>query len=427
MSAPRRLKHIDEELDRQLDQDELHAVGGTEYNIIAQRPDRTVPVCPECGQPMKNHGLFSKQYLDYTSGEDEPTRYITLTYKFYKYICVNPECSCVYQEPKDFADKNRHITKRLEERIVQRAMFYSYDKTSGKVGATVSKQAVGQILNAWITAKDALREQFVTPTCLGLISFEWERKNYILVVDAANTSIPIIDVIPEISSSAIQMVLNNLDKTAIQTVVVCFNQIVIDTVTGELPDAEIMITTDDLLEMVKHLFESFFRSDAKQVGTHLKRSILGDPNKVSDYLQQDVRSLFAQHPTLDEAYQLRNRLMYILSPDFGPEELWEWHDMITGRQMDIYGIPYQYIESYWRNILVYYRRRHEITPELYNKLEKLDKKLKERRPLSKNALRARILYSGRTEGPGAWEGIPLDSVMENIDNLLNQIEEEDNV
>lgn len=430
MIKPRKLKSYDQQLDDKLDLEDLAATAGDNYDVYAMNPDTAIPNCPLCKMRMKNHGKYERKYMDYIVDLDGKPRFITLHYLFYKYRCFNEDCErTLYQKPVEFATENANVTRRLESLLTRYAACMSYSQVEQRVYGTVTKQAVGQITKRWVGSKDEERGiLFYTPQVLGIISFLWENKSYILVVDAGNKEIPIIEVLKSIGEDEIIVLLNHFNKGIIRYVVTDCNETVVNTVKDQLPGVEILVDTDALLKAALDGFWEIIKSDAKHIMNDDKVRLMKDPRILNDYDANVIRRITGDKPRVSNGYVHINSLRSILSNEWDVSDIQSWDNKIPIDCKNEFQEASGYIEKYWRELLNFYKRRRVVTPELYKKLKKLDEKLREFRNCSDELFRARVLYvclNGRNikSRDGKWHGVPYEDVMATMDSLLNEMEE----
>ena len=427
---PRKLKSYDQKLDDRLELEKLAATEGDAFNIYAMNPDTSIPDCPLCKKRMKNHGKYERQYWDVVFNEDGTPQFITLHYLFYKYRCLNEECELtLYQKPVEFAVENANVTKRLEALITRYASSMSYSQVQQKIYGTVTKQAVGQITKRYVDGKDEERGAFFyTPRVLGFVSFLWDNKGYIIVVDAGDRNLHIIDILKAIDTDEIIILLNHMDKKVIRYVVTDCNDVVVNTVRDQLPEAEVLVDTDALLQGALDGFWQIVKSDAKHTMNDDKARLMKDPRLLSDYDGDMIRRITDKKPRVSNGYDHINMLRSILSRDWDVSDIQDWEYKIPIDCKEEFYEASVYIDEYWKELLNFYKRRRVVTPELYAKLQKMDKKLQEFRNCSDELFRAKVLYvcfNGRNvkSTDGKWHGVPYEVVMDTLDSLLNEMEE----
>lgn len=438
MSKPRRLKAYEKELDETLDLEQLAATAGDAYNIYAMNTDTAVPNCPLCKQRMKNHGKYERQYLDVISSNIEKPKFITLHYLFYKYRCLNEDCNLtLYQKPIDFAYENANVTKRLENLIVRYASFLSYSQVEQRIKSSVTKQAVGQIVKRWVEQKDIERgDLFYTPRVLGLFSFLWDDqkrvkkhiRGYVLVVDACDRDIHIIDVLKEISTDEITVLLAHMEKNKIEYVVTDCNDIIVSAVIDQLPNAEVLVNTDILFDSAVDGFKEIIKKDAAHTMNVDKRRLLTNPSNLSNFDAICIKNVTDAKPRVNNGYDHLNLLRSILARKWDITDIREWENQIPIDCADEFGLTSLYIDTYWGELLNFYKRRREVTPELYEKLKKLDLKLRSFKLCSDEVFRAKVLYLSKIgeeikESRGQWRGVPYADVLNMLDTLLNEMED----
>lgn len=434
---PRKLKYYDQELDAQLDIEELAATGGDSHHIFAMCHDTSTPVCPRCGGPVENHGKFKRLYIDVTTDEDGNHQIVELDYLFYKYRCLDDECPTVFQKEIDFARENAHLTRRMENYIIELACYMSYSGVSDTVLSIVTKQTVGQIIKRWVAEKDDERGFFYTPRILGLVSFELDTSNYILAVDAEGEKQNIIEVIPEVDSSLITAFIRKLDALHIEYVLTDCNPTIVDTVKSILPKAEVLVDTEALLADVLMEFDDLIKKDAKHTPNNVKKFIKEDPSKYQAtgdvdtdrniYEIREIRDALKNKPRLSDAYDHVNRLRGILSQEWDATDIHQWANSIPPSCEGVFAISVGDVEEYWNELLRYYMRRTEISGDLYQHLQQLNDQIKKLKRYSDEILRTRILYLpellNMMDTSDKWIGVPLETAIAVMKCVINQTEE----
>ena len=428
---PRKIKNL--ELSNELDIEQLVATGGDSMNIYAMNFETEVPTCPECHQHMRNHGKFERQYLDVISEKGELPRIVILHYLFYKYRCENEECGkTIYQKPIEFARESANVTYRLENLIMKHAVTMSYSQVEQKIRGAVTKQAIGQITKRWTNCKDAERGMiYFSPQVLGMISFFWDNQEYILAVDASDGNLIIIDVIMGVETEKIQLFLSHLNKENIVYVVTDCNPIVVESAKDMIPGAEVLVDTDALFKEVLDSFRKIIRAEAMHVANVDKERLLKAPNELSEWEVTRVRDITEIKPRVSTAYDYVNTLRSILSRDWDITDIKDWQYKMPIDCEEEFSIASAYVDEYWKELLNFYKRRTVVTGELYGKLQKLDAKMKKFKNCSVEIFRARVLYLCKIgqkikETDGYWHGADYETVMDMMNQLVNELEEKRN-
>ncbi len=435
---PRKIKNCDEKLDDQLNIEEIVATGGDARHIYAMNLDNTMPVCPECGGPVKNHGRFKRSYIDILINEDENPQIIELDYFFYKYRCLDEDCPTVFQKPIEFARENARVTRRLEDHLMRMACHRSYSGVSEALSGMLTKQAVGQIVKRWTADKDAERRVFYTPRILGLMSFEIDRSNYVIAVDACGKEQRIIEVIPEVDSALITAFIRKLSASDIECVLTDCNPSIVDTVKSSLPKTEVLVDTDALMADVLEEFNDLIHMDAMHTPNHIKDYLMTDPAdfKATGNVEEDeniyqikaIRDALKDKERLSDAYDFVNRLRAILSKEWDATDIHQWKNNIPVSCNGMFPISAADVDTYWNEFLRYYMRRNEISGELYQKLQVLNEKINSLKRYSDEILRTRVLYLPALmelveENEDQWNGVPLDVAIDAMNTTIRQMGE----
>lgn len=432
MGRARRSRQYNIELTENLDIEELEAIEGDSYNIVAMNADREMPCCIRCEGEVRNHGRFEKEYTDIIKKDDGTLKFISLHYVFYKYRCTNCDCHTLFQKPIYFARENANVTKRFEDYVVHLAMYLSYSKVENIIKSAVSKQAVGQIIKRWTAAKDEERGNFFTPKTLGLVSCKSDKDYYIVVIDATDKDLCVMEVLPSKSSDLIISLLNHMDNSEINFVITDCDPMIVDTVRDRLPGAELLVDTAALLEVVVSNFNQIINEDASHVYNVDKDRLKKNPAILKEGDGSRIRDITNTKPRVSSAYDHVNNLRSILSREWDIDEIWAWKEQIPIDCKQEFELTSAYIEAYWQEFMNFYKRRTVVTDELYEKLMLLNEKIQKNfTSYSDEILRSRILYSSHTnkkteDGEIKWRGIPIDIVLKTIDTLIQEMEGQKN-
>ena len=236
--ARKSIRHWDDDRTALLDLDELFVIKGQgdNRNYFVWLQDQEVEHCPICGgDTIKNHDLFSKTYYDIIDDHGNK-RIITMTFQFYKYRCLNPDCRHIFAKNISFASQNDNVTYRLEEEIARRVIGgSSYTEISTQLSFAITRQAVGQIFNRWVRNKEERRKVKTHPEALVVVSGRTDRDLYTLFLNIDN-GIFIFDAIYGVSSLEITSKLRQYGLSHIETIISDCNPTIVDTINDNLPD-----------------------------------------------------------------------------------------------------------------------------------------------------------------------------------------------
>ena len=179
-----------------------------------------------------------------------------------------------------------------------------------------------------------------------------------------------------------------------------------------------------------------FRS---QIDPKIKHAITLPAESVSQYNQGRMKETFKSRKKLFEIYNHVNALRTIIKSDdhldYKKFEGWldgipdEDYNLSTKKDTDVRETVFSevsvYVEDYMKEILNFYRRRKNITGDVYRKIRLLVDKLQNWSDRAPELMRTRILYSDKIDtyedlADSQWTGVDYEDVMKNIDLLISE-------
>ena len=100
-----------------------------------------------------------------------------------------------------------------------------------------------------------------------------------------------------------------------------------------------------------------------------------------------------------------------------------WMDDLSEDDRTTFAMTFLYFDSYWSEIVNYYKRRTDVSGSRYEKLYKLNQKIEQYFSQCTNDIfRARMLYSDfqKFDNKTPWHGIPVDDLLDILDDMITE-------
>lgn len=408
------------------------------YTVIDS--DDSKAECDICQQDGEPYEYYQKCYIDCMVDGTGKSQYVILDHRFVKFLCRKHGKLHKFSKEYAFAEKNSNVTKRMENRVVFLAVRTSCNEAAQKVGYIVSRQAVGNVVRRWTERCDLLRGSFNTPTDLAVISAMNNERGYIFFADISYNKFRIIDVVSGISAANIEIVLKRFELTKIATVITDSNSVLVDALRGGLSDlTELSVDVESLLPPIIDGMRKYMNLFERQIDPKIKHAITLPAESVSQYNQGRMKETFKSRKKLFEIYNHVNALRTIIKSDdhldYKKFEGWldgipdEDYNLSTKKDTDVRETVFSevsvYVEDYMKEILNFYRRRKNITGDVYRKIRLLVDKLQNWSDRAPELMRTRILYSDKIDtyedlADSQWTGVDYEDVMKNIDLLISE-------
>lgn len=428
MAKPRKLKKISKRLTELLDIDELTAIGGDDYDINAMSPDTALPVCVECEGPVENHGRFERTLTDIVTVNGKK-QFAKLHYAFYKYRCLDPECGTIFQKPISFVKENSKTTKRYENEVLRHVMFESIDKTRNDMKAyvvgphesdVISKPAISKLIKRWVQERDDSR-RFLTPAVILIYTYETCYRSYTVIYTTGDNPLSIVEVLPGISAAGIKQYFSKIEVEYVYGVVVDCNPVIFQAVKEMIPASKIMVDTDAVKKILYDEYDDCIFERAKNYSKEVRRNLHGSGVNLNAEDAAKVYRIRQDDTVLNNAYMKYAVLFNILQEHRDILEIKAWLDDLDAKNKEIYAMTMFYLESYWSEIVNYYKRRSNVEGSTYEKLYALNDKIEAYfSQCTDDIFRARMLYSDFKEIEGSWKGMPVDVLLDKIDDMITE-------
>ena len=428
MGKPHKLKNVSKRLTKLLDIGELVAVGGDEYNIKAMSPDTEMPVCAECGKPAENHGRFERTLIDVVT-VDGRKQFARLHYYFYKYRCLDKECGAVFQKPIGFAKENSKTTKRYEDEVVHYLLYESIDKAredmegliiDGVKADLISKPAISKLVKRWVRDKDEMRN-FLTPAYVYIYSYESRHRSYAVICESEDRIFSIVEVCTGIIASEIRQFFSRVETQYIAAVVIDCNPVIYSVVHEFFPSNKVYVDVDAVKKILENEYGTCVFERAKNYSKSIRANLMGTGVDLEEEDAAKLYSIRKNDRVLREAYKRYSRILLLLQEHQDIMELKPWIEEATEIDKNVYPMTLFYLEPYWSEIINYYKRRNNVSESTYDKLYALNEKIESYfSQCTDDVFRARMLYSDFKEIENVWRGMPVDTLLEIIDNMITE-------
>lgn len=427
---------VDEALTKQLNISELKVIrclNTTPRTFLVIDTDNSPAGSPEDGESGEPFQYYSKTYLDCLE-TDDGVEYISLDHRFVKYIQTykDEQGNTRYRKFTKgyyFAERNATITKRLEQRIVLLAMKSSFLDTAAAMDNLLTRQTIGVIVKKWVKKCDVLRDKFLTPRKMAIMSGTDDENGYVFFMDIQTTKIIIIDVIAGISSDEIRKELQKFEIDKIQYLLTDSNSILVDTLRGSIADKNttLAVEADSLVPVINSKIMEYMKKHERQIPAETKDYILIAKDQLGENPGERVDAALESRPKLREIYEHVNWLRQIIKAvdRDGYDDFRKWIAQIPEDSEGIFDDASVYIENYEEEILNFYRRRREISGSVYVRIRNLVDKLSRWSERAPDLMRARMLYASIVDDyedleEHQWKGLTYEDVMDNIEMLIDE-------
>ena len=423
---PKRVyRNIDEERTDLLDQPELFVQKnrGNDRYYVAWNNDPEVDVCPRCGsEVIKIQDLFSKKYFDIIKvGTRE--KVISVEYEFYKWRCLNDECRHIFPKKINFASKYDNVTYRLENRIAELVMNgHSYGRISSLFQHSISRQAVGQIFNRWVSKKEELRRTQKSPTRIALLSGKTDRERYTILLNLDEDGIKVYDIAFGVNFTDISAMIKKIDISSLQMVLSNCDETVNYAIKDNIPEALHIIPVDYWFELVESDFAEFSHNNIRWCSVWEKDEVIMTPRGNLGLRTYDLTRILSERPIVEKPYYDFNKLRDILTRR---DEIWvydelvEWCETVDDNFKEQLDITIMQLHTYKNEIDAHVHNYDSVPEQLHTLTSSLEEVISNEKlkTFSNEVLRARVLYSVETDLQN-WSGIPIEKVIEAIEKMV---------
>ncbi len=386
---------------------------GDKNNYFVWLQDPEVDFCPICGcEVLKVQDLFPKSYYDVIVDHGQK-RLITLYYQFYKYRCQNPDCGHIFAKDIHFASQYDNVTFRLEDDI---ASFVSrgesYSNISTYFSNYITRQAVGQIFNRWISKNENQRNMNFSPETIAVISGRTDKDQYSLFLNL-DDGIRIFDIQYGVSSGDLSARMRQFAANGVKTVLSDCDPTIVDAINDNLTGATYIIPVQYWLKLVREDFRDYAHDILRWSPVRNKDSLIVIPASELTLRKTDRDYLLDTRPAIKQPYMDFNELRDLI---YNREFPWTMNDIdawTSHIDPDFRGFLEATIFRLNENKdLIYQHELHRgLVPEkLFALTEQLEDILSKAKTFSDAQLKARVLYSVPADLEN-WKGIPIEEVI----------------
>ena len=423
---PKRVyRNIDEERTVLLNQDELFVQKGrgNEQYYVAWNQDPEVDACPRCGgEVVKIQDLFSKKYYDIIN-DGTREKVISVEYEFYKWRCLNDECRHIFPKKINFASKYDNVTYRLENRIAELVMIgHSYGRISSLFQHSISRQAVGQIFNRWVSKKEELRRTQKSPTRIALLSGKTDRERYTILLNLDEDGIKVYDIAFGVNFTDISAMIKKIDVSSLQMVLSNCDETVNYAIKDNIPEVLHIIPVDYWFELVETDFAEFSHNNIRWCSVWEKDEVIMTPRGNLGLRTYDLTRILSERPIVEKPYYDFNKLRDILSRR---DELWvydelvDWSESVDENFKEYLDITIMQLHTYKNEIDAHVHNHDSVPEQLYRYTSTLEEVIsnKSLKTFSNEVLRARVLYSVEADLQN-WNGVPIENVIDEMRKMV---------
>lgn len=423
---PKRVyRNIDEERTALLNQDELFVQKGrgNEQYYVAWNQDPEVDACPRCGgEVVKIQDLFSKKYYDIIN-DGTREKVISVEYEFYKWRCLNDECRHIFPKKINFASKYDNVTYRLENRIAELVMIgHSYGRISSLFQHSISRQAVGQIFNRWVSKKEELRRTQKSPTRIALLSGKTDRERYTILLNLDEDGIKVYDIAFGVNFTDISAMIKKIDVSSLQMVLSNCDETVNYAIKDNIPEVLHIIPVDYWFELVETDFAEFSHNNIRWCSVWEKDEVIMTPRGNLGLRTYDLTRILSERPIVEKPYYDFNKLRDILSRR---DELWvydelvDWSESVDENFKEYLDITIMQLHTYKNEIDAHVHNYDSVPEQLHILTSRLEEVIsnKSLKTFSNEVLRARVLYSVEADLQN-WNGVPIENVIDEMRKMV---------
>lgn len=428
MAKGRKLKNVSNKVTELLDIDELKAINTDEYNIKAMSPDTAMPLCVECNGPVENHGRFERVLLDIVQKDDEK-RFARLHYYFYKYRCLNPECSTVFQKPVSFVSENGKVTKRYENEVMRLLFYESIDNArrdmkkyvvDGHSHDIISKPAISKLVKRWIEEKDQDRK-FGSPIAMAFYSFKTFYNDYLIVTDISKEPYKIIEVIAPVTELGIRQFMERVDYGGVRYIVTDYNPIVVDTIKMIIPNRKIAISTDSIKESLRGEFKEYINLRLMRYSKYVREMYLATAEELTLFDGGDLYKMgqiSKKNEDLKRIYDAYSELYGMLDNHRDIAEVVRHTIMLSPDVVEKLTMTINYIKAYEKELVLYQYYEDGNGDSLYDDLLAISEIISQYFSVNTvDVFRARLLYFEFKER-GKWDGVGVSQLLDSLHDMI---------
>ena len=307
-----------------------------------------------------------------------------MTFQFYKYRCLNPDCRHIFAKNISFASQNDNVTYRLEEEIARRVIGgSSYTEISTQLSFAITRQAVGQIFNRWVRNKEERRKVKTHPEALVVVSGRTDRDLYTLFL--------------------------NIDNGIF----------IVDTINDNLPDSTYIIPVQYWFKLVNDDFAEYTHERLRWSTVRNKDRIIMQPESELGLRVTNRNLLLETRPAIQQPYYDFNELRDLINDrerQWTVNDLDSWTSHVDPDFRSYLEATILRLNAY-KDLIYQHELHRELVPDrLYALTNRVEKLVSEARTFSDTQLKARLLYSVPAELDD-WRGIPIETVIAALEEM----------
>lgn len=403
MPRPRKIKNISKDLTELLDNEELKVIeGSNSYDYVVMSPDTGVPICIECSGKVKNQGKFHKTYIDVVTLNDQK-QFARLHYYFYKYLCLNEDCGALFQKTMRFASEKARITKRYEDEVMKHVFYESIDKTiedmsdyivKNHYSDLISKPAMGKLIKRWVLEKDEKRT-VPQPSVLCVYTFKTQKAEYTFFLDASNTEMKLLEVLPSVTENKVNLVLSKFDLDGIRAIITDCNPSVNSAVRNIFPIRNIYVNCDSVLQVLKSEFKEYVELILKKYSKNVRGLFLIGASETIQFDYDEIskiRSIRKKNQQFSRVYDNYLSLYGLFHRGADIADVREWKLGLDEESQNVFIMTTSFIEEYYTEI-ANYQAAIKGNDNSYYDIQNLVEKIEKNFPKSTDEVyRGRLLY-----------------------------------
>ena len=387
---------------------------GDDDHFYAWTKDEKEVRCPRCGgKAIKIQDLFSKTYLDIIKEADR-SRIVTVIYEFHKYRCLDETCRHIFPRPIKFASRNDNVTYRLEEEIAELVIRdFSYKRISNKFSYSLSKQAIGQIFNRWVSKKEKSRSFNYKPKKLAVITGSLPNEKYTAFLNL-DEGIKIYDIIYGVDTLGVISVLSKMksDNPEEQIIIYDCDPIVKEAVKVVFPLSKHIIPIQFWFKEVSKEFSEYAHEILKWSTVQKKDELILQSPTDLGYDEYTVKRLLEERPSLERAYEDFNKLREIISireTRWIFQEMIDWLDSLDPDFKAALNVSSLLIELDREEFEAHSNYFEDVPEGMYVNTLALEENLKKHKVFSNESIKAKVIYNNnpKKEVLESWTGIPI--------------------
>lgn len=433
MPRKRKFTSFDEARTLELQIDELKVIAGlgdeNHYTTVLEQD----PVCcPRCRCiDIERKESRKRIFNDAIPIGNGKYRFAELTFIFNKYRCKNPECRHVFAQDVSFADATSKGTYRFSDAVAKSVMGMSYRQLAESIPFSVTPQALGNVFRSWYEKKNTAYERIAdgyrnTPSTLGIITARTQNLSYTVFLNCDEEEVSVLEVIPEIGTSAMAGALAKFDDSAISHFVISCDQVIVEFLRAYYPEKEIVIPGYFFLDAVADDYFALIDSSGMHLAPEKKRNLYRAPlgAQLSEQDSAWVDAFILRHKRQHDAYDAVMKLRLLLTTRWEYKDLFDWAELIPETCSNDFAMSRESVTFFRDELIGGNLFQDNLPTQLYEQVTRfreLSQVFDENTP---EVLRARILFIDMeryvTTSDSDPEAPTLSKVIDNLEMLNEQ-------